>query len=738
MLVEKHKSNISATEGFSTQSRQYRVDSPALVFDVLCNKMYSNPLSTMIQEYLANARDAHREAGNTDTPVKVTLPNELDEHLYIRDFGPGLSNQRIDDVFVSLGASTKNESDEMTGGFGLGAKIGWAYGDSFTVISVVDGVQSTYLAYLGEDGVGRMDTLSVDVTDELNGVTIKVYIKHSDRYNIKTLIEKITYFWDVPPVCLSYTFKKYEGVIDTPVLYVPVPFSTHGNIYAVVDGIPYHLNKGLIPSTQSLRLPGNLNTLFLFFDVSEVDVSINREGLRYSQKTIDNITHSITNIVSTHNEVVRNAAIIPDCVERIKVLRQCYTTLGAPADIAVPISDTIFLKMSYIDSRGRIYVMRSNSAVSTYDISHTGQVRVDIRIKLDKRGCNVPVLTEEQVEGHPIDRYNVRDIAGVSFNLNASLPYIALIDNEEDFATVFRDRCRTILSTHQQASVLVVSNKNDFDFLVNDLKCPSLNDTPETPKVKSTRSGGSKAYNFVDTDVKHVNSRMRTMHIDTLLSSDNVMWCAFKDSADVRDLQIRTFNILQDFANKNCYYLTAPQIEYIKSKQTKVPHYLEVFKTNMNQFAAYTYNTIDTSYRSISTTLHAIENIDAHGTYRSVLAFTVIKNNIDCFPSNHPIHEFLKAVALKNVFNVTIAQVLYKYENYKYILHNTCNRTSRIATYYTNLNKHVMSYTQKIIDEFTDTFPLLFMLNIRNSREVRQGTVANKQLLDYMLNAHKK
>jgi hypothetical protein len=124
MRVETRSNTAKASDDFMLGTLNYTVDSPALVFDVLCSKMYGTPFETMIQEYMANARDAHREVGKLDVPIQLIFPTNLDSHLYIRDFGPGLTIERIKTVFTKLGKSTKNDDDVMTGGFGLGAKIG--------------------------------------------------------------------------------------------------------------------------------------------------------------------------------------------------------------------------------------------------------------------------------------------------------------------------------------------------------------------------------------------------------------------------------------------------------------------------------------------------------------------------------------------------------------------------------------------------------------------------------------
>jgi len=99
------------------QSAKFGIKNPAIIFDILCNKLYKNPLKTLIQEYMSNARDSHREAGCSDKPIKVILPTYIDPHIKIIDYGVGISPERMSTVFIFLGESTKNIDNVQTGGF---------------------------------------------------------------------------------------------------------------------------------------------------------------------------------------------------------------------------------------------------------------------------------------------------------------------------------------------------------------------------------------------------------------------------------------------------------------------------------------------------------------------------------------------------------------------------------------------------------------------------------------------
>ena len=92
--------------------------------DVLA-KLYDNPVEAAIREYVSNAYDANVEAGSTE-PVHLHVPTEDEPYLEVSDTGDGLDYLGIVSVFANFGTSTKRDSNEFIGGFGIGSKSGLA------------------------------------------------------------------------------------------------------------------------------------------------------------------------------------------------------------------------------------------------------------------------------------------------------------------------------------------------------------------------------------------------------------------------------------------------------------------------------------------------------------------------------------------------------------------------------------------------------------------------------------
>jgi len=160
--------------------------------------LYSDKVSAVIREYLTNARDAHVDAGHSKA-IDITVPNRFGNDIVIRDYGTGMSPDFIEKVYVQYTASTKRDSEEMTGGWGIGSKSGYAYSDSFTVISIHNGVRYTWLAQSHADGSGDFSLVSSVETAEPSGVEIRLsLLETTDFYRFIDAVKHFSQFIDMP------------------------------------------------------------------------------------------------------------------------------------------------------------------------------------------------------------------------------------------------------------------------------------------------------------------------------------------------------------------------------------------------------------------------------------------------------------------------------------------------------------------------------------------------------------
>lgn len=144
-----------------------------MVMDML-SKFYNDPMNAAIREYVSNAYDANVEAGSTK-PVELTLPcTENDGLLMVKDYGRGLDYMGIVAIFANFGTSTKRDSDNLIGGFGIGSKSGLAVSNAINVSSVCNGTLNEFVLERTPDGIVTRFTKENEPTEQDSGTTVTV------------------------------------------------------------------------------------------------------------------------------------------------------------------------------------------------------------------------------------------------------------------------------------------------------------------------------------------------------------------------------------------------------------------------------------------------------------------------------------------------------------------------------------------------------------------------------------
>lgn len=173
--------NIGETvEGTITalQTEGFKIANTAHMMEILSKRLYSNPELAVCRELVCNAIDAHVAAHNNQ-PVEVTLPDWTNDFRFVvKDFGTGLSEEEVMNLYTTYGASTKQSSNDFIGCLGIGSKSPFAVTEEFSVVSRYNGFATSYHCYK-QNGMPVCTKLSQIATDEHNGMTITVPFKGS-------------------------------------------------------------------------------------------------------------------------------------------------------------------------------------------------------------------------------------------------------------------------------------------------------------------------------------------------------------------------------------------------------------------------------------------------------------------------------------------------------------------------------------------------------------------------------
>jgi len=288
-----------------TVSTNFGIGDVGMVIEILRSKLYSHPIRTLVQEYACNGRDAMREVKSQDRLI-ITAPTTFNPEFRVRDFGPGISPERIENVFVLYGASTKRKDNTQTGGFGIGAKSAWSYTDSFTITTFIDGTKREYVAHIGTSQNGSLDFVSESKTDEKNGTEIKIAVNLQDIVKFQKAIQRAVFFWEEkekPELrCVQVPdLSKQNGdelrieellITDKSLDFVESNngyYGSRGGFFLIVDGVPYPIDDELVNENESLKnfrtKVSHIVNVFCSVQTGFVEVSANREQLSDSKAT---------------------------------------------------------------------------------------------------------------------------------------------------------------------------------------------------------------------------------------------------------------------------------------------------------------------------------------------------------------------------------------------------------------------------------------------------------------------
>ena len=257
----------------------------AKAFEMLA-RQYSDPIKAILQEIGANAADSHIRAARPAIPFTVKLPNSLDDHLRIRDFGIGMSKDVIYDVYINYMKSDKTQTNEETGFFGIGSKTPLAYTDSFNITTYNDGTMSMYSLGYNERGIPELNEFGDYSTEEPNGVEVSFSVKPDDFNKFADAAEKVYSFFETRPAVTGNgrcSFKSIDKVLEGDDWYLrAVGWSDSAMV--IMGNIAYPIDHDHFESKHS----DILNSGFVGkVPMASVNITPSREALEYTNLTIN-------------------------------------------------------------------------------------------------------------------------------------------------------------------------------------------------------------------------------------------------------------------------------------------------------------------------------------------------------------------------------------------------------------------------------------------------------------------
>lgn len=327
MLLQSSK--IEIEQSGSIKESEFGISDTGMVMRHMITTIYSDKIGTVVREIGSNARDAHREFGTPDRPIRIKFPNKFDPTFEVRDWGCGISPDRMQNIFIKLGASTKRGDNTQTGGFGIGAKTPWCYTDSFTIktTAMENGklVHREYAAITDEEKYKLMEMgepkeidpndTSIPEEDRHTGTVISLIARDHDWQEFKSKVIYFMRYWNVRP--------ELTGCSPTPEWPVTADYKFQneadgwkagngGSYYGnnsnllLIDGIPYPLSHHSLTGLDSKTMAVLNVGVMLEFGVGELDLSLNREQVQYTDRTVKAISARLRKVHDALIKVVQD------------------------------------------------------------------------------------------------------------------------------------------------------------------------------------------------------------------------------------------------------------------------------------------------------------------------------------------------------------------------------------------------------------------------------------------------
>lgn len=282
--TNNYRTNITKAADFGIKENNL-----SHIMGILRSQIYSDKLLAVIREYSTNAVDANIEANN-NTPINVHLPTIAEPTLSFRDYGKGLTDDEVCNLYVKYGASTKRSSNDYTGCLGIGCKAGFAYGSTFNVISYKKDYITTWLARIDESQRGTISMLNKEpnTLKVPTGTRVEVSIRKSDIDQCVEKAKQFFMYWKNKPT-INVTLPEldiFESSDDWAIKRPSNQYNRfHGSASLVMGNIRYPINTDNANITNDAALLLTTGNVILYAPLGAVDIAANRESLEYSDRT---------------------------------------------------------------------------------------------------------------------------------------------------------------------------------------------------------------------------------------------------------------------------------------------------------------------------------------------------------------------------------------------------------------------------------------------------------------------
>ena len=317
-----------------------RISNDPKIFMMLSSNIYEHKIRAVIRELSCNAKDAHTEAKNPN-PFYVHLPTQLEPYFYVEDFGVGLDEEQVRDVYTVYGESTKTNSNDVIGALGLGSKSPFSYTDIFEVRTRKDGRELIYLVSKGESF--SFTKISDTQTEEPNGVRVKFDINRNDYYEFRTEFNYVmSYFDTIPDNNFNIDENSFPRNLTNLYEITKNEIQSGYEFTCVMGCVPYktnyNLEKFLNYATKKVDekdfklfslISSHIFFKNIFFEMGTLEFMPSRERLALTPTCIETINKKLYEIIidltTQYKEMLSKATTPYDYIKVLETFKFAYS-----------------------------------------------------------------------------------------------------------------------------------------------------------------------------------------------------------------------------------------------------------------------------------------------------------------------------------------------------------------------------------------------------------------------------
>jgi hypothetical protein len=283
--------------------------------------------------------------------------------------------------FINYGESTKKDSDEQTGGFGIGSKIAYAYTHTFYLIFFKDGFEHLYQASSINEPLGELTLVYKKESNQARGFSVRIPIAEEDFSQIHSDFYKITYYWDEPIKIvnlvddeISSTWKN-KKFFKTDNFIFDLSETNFGlKDYILIDSIPYYCPR-VSSICHNIGVP--------YFKTGEIKVAINREQIVADENTVRVLNEKAIKNYIDEETLLKNKLI------------KSFNLLSLEEKIELESPFISYFKLHISASTGDVmtFVEQTTAYINTILLSES---KNKFKVVLDFSTLDYPIFSHEQ------------------------------------------------------------------------------------------------------------------------------------------------------------------------------------------------------------------------------------------------------------------------------------------------------------------------------------------------------